>query len=72
MKDSALPTPKLTTELTGINGEYTLKLTTDHFARGVYVNFTNSDATLSGNYFDLLPGEMRQINIRSKASLARN
>jgi beta-mannosidase len=69
MKDSALPTPKLATELRGENGEYTLRITTDRFARGVYVNFTNSNATFSDNYFDLLPGEMRQINIRSKASL---
>ncbi len=69
MKDSNLPSPKLTTELRGENGEYTLRITTDHFARGVYANFSNSDATFSDNYFDLLPGEMCQLNIRSKASL---
>jgi beta-mannosidase len=69
MKDSSLPTPKLTADLTGANGEYSLKLTTDRFARGVYANFTNSNATFSDNYFDLLPGESRGITVKSKASL---
>jgi beta-mannosidase len=69
MKDSNLPEPKLTTDLSGANGEYTLKIGTDRFARGIYVSFTNSDAIFSDNYFDLPAGGSHMITIKSKASL---
>ncbi|MBW8823692.1 MAG: glycoside hydrolase family 2 protein [Xanthomonadales bacterium] len=46
----------------------TLRLTATRFARGVWVDFGDLDATLSDNAFTLLPGETITLQVRSDAS----
>jgi beta-mannosidase len=57
----------LTTELTGAQGHYTLRVSSPVLARDVDLSFGNLDVQLDDNYFDLLPGETRLIHVTSKA-----
>ena len=68
-KDLQLPVPKITTDLTQAGGAYNLHLSSNVFARDVYVSLGDNDATYSDNYFDLLPGQSVDITIKSPATL---
>ena len=48
---------------------FKLKLQSKTLARTVYISFGDLDATVSDNYFDLLPGSAAEITVSSKASL---
>ncbi|MEO6828465.1 MAG: glycoside hydrolase family 2 protein [Acidobacteriaceae bacterium] len=68
-KQVHLPATHIERRLTGTEGSYDLHLSSRVLARSVYISFGDSDATLSDNYFDLLPRESQDIHIDSKASL---
>lgn len=59
---------KVATELRKVGGGYLLKLSSDVLARHVYIQTGSVDATLSDNYFDLLPGTAVEVKIASNAS----
>ena len=65
----ALPSPQIQSEITGANGEYSLKLQSTVLARHVYLSFGDTDVAVSDNYFDLLPNEPLTITLKSKAGL---
>jgi beta-mannosidase len=48
-------------EKTG-NG-YKIKLTTDYLAKNLYLRFDNPDVKVSDNYFDLVPGEEKVVEV---------
>jgi len=48
----------------------TLRISSKQLARGVWIDFGKLDANLSGNAFDLLPGEHIDIAVDSTADLA--
>ena len=56
--------------LTGTNGAYQLRLSSNTLARDVYVSFGDNDVKFCDNYVDLLPGEPITLTVHSKASLA--
>ena len=56
-------------DTTGVNGKYTIRVTSPVLARSVYLSFGSLDVQVSDNYFDLLPGETREITATSAASL---
>ena len=60
--------PLLLKELKGKKA-YTIRVTSPVLARDVYLSFGDLDAELSDNYFDILPGETREIAAASTASL---
>jgi len=60
---------QLQVQTSGSNGKYTVRVTSPVLARGVYLSFGELDAQVSDNYFDLLPGETREIAVTSAASL---
>ncbi|HTV58320.1 MAG TPA: glycoside hydrolase family 2 protein [Verrucomicrobiae bacterium] len=68
-KDLQLPIPSVTSALSQSGDAYTLKLSSNVFARDVYVSLGDYDATYSDNYFDLLPGQSVEITIKSPATL---
>jgi beta-mannosidase len=68
-KQVHLPAARIATKLAGTNGTYTLQLSSPVLARSVFVSFGDHDATLSDNYFDILPGEPVIIYLNSRASL---
>jgi beta-mannosidase len=50
-------------------GNYEIAVSSPVLARSVYLSFGDLEVKLSDNYFDLLPGETRQIAVDSVASL---
>ena len=61
----AFEAPKLSWKLNGKK----LTITSENYARFVYVDIPLKqvrDVTLSDNYFDLIPGETRAVEIQSK------
>lgn len=66
-----LPAARIESHLTQANGRYQLRLSSSVLARSVYISFGDTDAKVSDNYFDLLPGETMTIAVDSKASLSQ-
>ena len=69
-KDLALPDPRLHAELRSKDKGYLLELHADQLARGVWVDFGDTDADISDNALTLLPGENLTLQVSSQASLA--
>ncbi|MGO9437468.1 MAG: beta-mannosidase [Terracidiphilus sp.] len=59
----------LKVETRGSNGTYKVQITSPVLARSVYLSFGSLDAQVSDNYFDLFPGETREVTVSSAASL---
>ena len=68
-KEIHLKPATLKVESAGANGSYKIRITSPVLARSVYLSFGNLDVKVSDNYFDLLPGETREITATSSASL---
>lgn len=63
--DKDLDYLKPTFSLKKIN-DTTLEIQSDVFARGVFIDYEDSEMILSDNYFDLLPGEAKRITSSKK------
>ena len=59
---------KIETKLAQKGKGFMITLTSKVLARDVYLTFGDLDVKVSDNFFDLLPGEMRQIMIESNAN----
>ena len=68
-KNLALPLPHIRTQLARTNGGYALTLESGTLAREVWVSFDDTDADISDNAFDILPGQQVTLAVRSKATL---
>jgi beta-mannosidase len=64
-KNLVLPDVVLSTDVCEYGKGYMLTLSTVNLAKNVYLSLANGDATFSDNYFDMLPGDVRQIEISS-------
>jgi beta-mannosidase len=60
---------QLAVEASGTNGGYTIRISSPVLARDVYLSFGDLDVQVSDNYFNLLPGETREITAKSAATL---
>ncbi len=69
VKEVHLKPAHLALETTGENGSYHVRVSSPVLARSVYLSFGDLDMQVSDNYFDLLPGETRDITVTGKASL---
>ena len=67
-KEVHLKPAHLTIETTGANGHYSIRISSSVLARSVYLSFGSLEAQVSDNYFDLMPGETREISVSSGAS----
>jgi beta-mannosidase len=65
-KQVRLPESRIATELSADGASYRLRLTSKALARSVYVSFGDTDAQVSDNYFDLVPGQPVDVTIQSK------
>jgi beta-mannosidase len=61
-KDLQLPDALISMKQTGIN---TIELTTNKLARSVWLFLPGTDNAFSDNYFDLLPGEKKTLQVKS-------
>jgi beta-mannosidase len=68
-KDLALPSPRITSQLTEAGGSYLLRVTSNVLARDVYVSAGDLNVTYSDNFFNLLPGQTREITLKTSATL---
>ena len=66
IREIALPEPEITLKSERSEGGYTLELGTDVLAKNVYLTM-EEDGFFSDNYFDLLPGEIRTIQLTTPA-----
>ena len=69
IRNLALPAPAIQADVTGADGNYTLRLQSPVLARHIYATFGDTDVEISDNYFDLLPNEPVTLQLKSKASL---
>ena len=73
IKDLKLGEPKIKTKIVQKKGKKYLQLSTDTLVKNLYINYPDQSLFLDDNYFDLLPNEMRQIEIigESKTDLSK-
>ncbi len=69
IKEVHLKPANLSVAVSAEKGSYTVRVNSPVLARDVYLSFGNLDATVSDNYFDLLPGESKDIIVNSNATL---
>ncbi|MGA8672106.1 MAG: glycoside hydrolase family 2 protein [Terracidiphilus sp.] len=68
-KEVHLKPAQLAVETAGADGHYSIRITSPVLARSVYLSFGSIDAKVSDNYFDLLPGQTREIAASSSSTL---
>jgi beta-mannosidase len=71
-KDLKFSKPTITPEVIAAKerGKFVVKLSTDKFARAVYLAVPERDGFFSDNYFNLAPGRDVTVQFRSKAPLS--
>ena len=47
------------------SGGYEFKLSTNKFAKDVYLSFDNTEGFFTDNYSDLLPGEFKVVELKT-------
>lgn len=68
-KDQALAAGQLQAELRAESDHAVLRLHAGQLVRATWIAFDGLDAELEDNAFDLLPGETRELAVRSRAGL---
>ncbi|HET6977054.1 MAG TPA: glycoside hydrolase family 2 protein [Pyrinomonadaceae bacterium] len=69
-KDLTFSKPTITPEVTPVRGGFNVKLTTDKFAKAVYLSVAEHDGFFSDNYFNLAPGREISVEFRSRQSIS--
>lgn len=62
-KDQLLPEVNIEVQIIEKEAKYFVEVSTDKLVRNLYLNFKDSDLRFSDNYFDLLPGEKRRVEL---------
>jgi beta-mannosidase len=68
-KEIHLPAAEISHTIAKTGSGYSLTLSSKVIARSVYVTFGDSQASVSDNYFNLLPGVPQAITLKSNATL---
>ncbi|HKE57733.1 MAG TPA: glycoside hydrolase family 2 protein [Pyrinomonadaceae bacterium] len=71
-KDLALIKPKITTTVSQSAQGFLVSLTTDKFARAVYLSVDESNGSFSDNYFDLVPGQAVQVELKARQPMKKS
>jgi beta-mannosidase len=61
--------PEIEATLSKSAGDYKVTLQSPKLARSVYISFGDLDVESSDNYFDLLPGELATVNLKTSATI---
>jgi beta-mannosidase len=70
IKDINFEKPEFSKTIKAIEGGFELALATNKAAKGVFLSSDDDDAFFTDNYFDLLPGSIKTIEIKSKLNQA--
>ena len=62
------PEAKITTKVVAAEGGVEVTLSTDNFARAVFMAIDGIDNFFADNYFDLRPGQSRTVHVRTSLS----
>ena len=62
------PLPQFDIDVVPDTDGYNISITSDTFARGVFLSLEGIDNFFSDNYFDILPGDTRTIHVRTPLS----
>jgi beta-mannosidase len=68
-KDLTFSKPTFNPEVRSIRGGFSVKLTTDKFAKAVYLSVADHDGFFSDNFFNLAPGREMTVEFRSREPL---
>lgn len=68
-KNLNVPVPRITSDVVQARGGFKITLTSDKFAKAVYLSVPGADGFFNDNYFDILPGKMRVVEFRPRAPL---
>jgi beta-mannosidase len=68
-KDQILQEPKIDIQFEMIEGKSYVKVSTDKLVRDLYLKFVDSDIQFSDNYFDLIPGDSKMIELNGNDKL---
>jgi beta-mannosidase len=71
-KELAVSKPVITTQVVGAKerGKFIVKVSTDKFAKAVYLSVPDRDGFFSDNYFNLAPGREITVQFRSSTPLS--
>jgi len=69
-KDLVLPEPEIKSTFTKTENGYLITLKTDKLAKNVFLDFDGSDYTFNDNYFDMMPGSVKYILLKTKTDIA--
>ena len=68
-KDLDLQKPDIRITASRNEEGYAIALTSDKFAKDVYLSFDSHPGFFTDNYFDLLPGETKSVEFKTKEYL---
>jgi beta-mannosidase len=71
-KELSFSKPSIASEVVPARAGFAVKLSTDKFAKAVYLAVPDHDGFFSDNYFDLVPGREMTVEFRSRAPLSLN
>ncbi|HVQ39751.1 MAG TPA: glycoside hydrolase family 2 protein [Pyrinomonadaceae bacterium] len=66
-KNLSLPRPQINSEVVSVRGGFKVSVTSDKFARAVYLSAPNAAGFFVDNYFDLIPGQKVEVQFRTGA-----
>lgn len=68
-KELAFSKPSINSEVVAVRGGFNVKLSTDKFAKAVYLSVAEHDGFFSDNFFNLAPGREIAVEYRSREPL---
>jgi beta-mannosidase len=68
-KELSFSKPAITSEVTPVRGGFRVKLSTDKFAKAIYLAVDEHDGFFSDNYFNLAPGRQITVEFYSRTPL---
>ena len=68
-KDMALEKPEIKVSSVKTPDGYELSLSTDKYAKDVYLSFDKNEGFFTDNHFDLFPGEVKKVKFKTIKSL---
>jgi len=69
-KELSFSKPAITSEAVPTRGGFSVKLSTDKFAKAVYLSIPDHDGFFSDNYFNLVPGREVTVEFHSRVPLS--
>ena len=69
VKELELPSPEVDYDIIPVDAGYRIILKTDKLAKNLYLTIGDETGFFSDNYFDLLPGQKAEVNLRTEMPL---